>query len=149
MNSLNSSVGQGFVTDALLAAVQHRCSFGGNVSPVGPPPTHRAGKAFAALTLFALLSAHGAVNAQPDADTKTHFDEAMSLYEQCQWTPAFEQLVNLANGGHAEAARVALMMSRYGPALYGSQFATNAWQRERWLAVTTLVPPPVVLHAGY
>ena len=108
MNWPNSSVGQGFVTDALLASVQHRCSFDGNVSPVDPPATHRAGKAFAALTLFALLGAHGAVNAQPDADTKTHFDEAMSLYEQCKWTPAFEQLVNLADGGHAEAARVAM-----------------------------------------
>ena len=149
MNWPNSSVGQGFFTDALLASVRHRCGFGGNVSPVDPLATHRAGKAFAALTLFALLGAHGAVNAQPDADTKTHFDEAMSLYEQCKWTPAFEQLVNLADGGHAEAARVALLMSRNGPALYGTQFGTNASQRKHWLAIATLVPPLVVLHAGY
>lgn len=118
------------------------------MSPVDPPPTHRAGKAFAALTMFVVLSAHGAVNAQPAADSQTNFDQAMSLYERCEWAPAFEQLVNLAEGGHAEAARVALLMSRYGPALYGAQFGTSAWQRERWLAHATRVPPQAVLHTG-
>lgn len=103
-----------------------------------------AAKALAALTLAAaLLGTHAAASAQPSADKQPSLVEAMDSYERCQWGTAFEQLAALADGGHAESARIALLMARLGPTMYGSRFDTGAQQRERWLTLAILLPQQI------
>ena len=48
---------------------------------------------------------------------------------------AFDELSRLADGNHAEAARIALQMHRYGPILYGAQFALSTAQVAHWKVV--------------
>lgn len=101
-------------------------------------------KAVAALTLAAgLLGTHAAASAQPGANMQPSLAKAMDSYERCQWGAAFEQLAALADGGDAESARIALLMARFGPTMYGSRFDANAQQRERWLALAIDLPQQV------
>ena len=101
-------------------------------------------KALTALTLAAaLLGTHAAASAQPSADMQRRLGMAMDSYERCQWGAAFEQLSALADGGHAESARIALLMARFGPTMYGSRFDTDAQQRERWLTLAILLPQQI------
>jgi hypothetical protein len=60
------------------------------------------------------------------------FEAAICLYEQGRWVDAFRQLVHRADLGHAPAAKLALLMLRYGAALYGTQFCADALQIARW-----------------
>lgn len=91
----------------------------------------RAGIALAAAVLaFAAF----AVRAEPavDAAMAVAYDEALAEYERCHWPEAFQALAQLADRGHAQAARVALQMRRFGPALYGWTFTASAAQIGRW-----------------
>jgi hypothetical protein len=60
------------------------------------------------------------------------FDAAMLDYERNHWAEAYAAFGQLADRGHRDAARIALQMWRYGPALYGTSFAADAQQVERW-----------------
>lgn len=57
---------------------------------------------------------------------------ANSDYERNSWQAAFGTLAQLADGGHAEAARIALLMVRYGPALYGQEFGVDRVRMASW-----------------
>jgi hypothetical protein len=67
--------------------------------------------------------------AAPAAPT---FAAAMSAYETNHWAQSYEMLAHLADGGHAEAARIAAQMHRWGPRLYGQRFPASAAQLARW-----------------
>lgn len=69
--------------------------------------------------------------------TETEFSAAMLDYEQHRHQRAFDALARLADGGHAEAARIALLMVAQGPRLYGRRFEIDAVRRERWLDAAT------------
>lgn len=76
----------------------------------------------------ALLAGVGPVRAQDGA-----FERAMLDYEEARHAQAFDALARLADGGHADAARIALLMVSHGPRLYGRRFEVDGVRRERWL----------------
>jgi hypothetical protein len=65
------------------------------------------------------------------------FDAALVHLERCQWPQAFAQLAELADTGHPEAARIALLMHAHGTRLFGGSFKVQAPRRERWLDVAS------------
>lgn len=60
------------------------------------------------------------------------FIGAVRLYEDCHWEFAFERLSTLADQGHAPAAKLVLLMLRYGRPLYGTGFNARPEQIARW-----------------
>lgn len=62
------------------------------------------------------------------------FARAMADYERQHFAAAYQAFWLLADQGHPEAARIALLMSAHGPRLYGQRFAIGEVQRDRWLA---------------
>jgi len=60
------------------------------------------------------------------------FDAALRLYRDGHWTFAFDRLAVLADQDHAPAAKLALLMARYGVMLYGVCFAVEPAQVARW-----------------
>ncbi len=65
------------------------------------------------------------------------FAEALDAYERNHWPRAFQALAELADGGHAEAARWAWLMVRHGPALYHQHFDPDPQRRQRWLTLAS------------
>lgn len=91
--------------------------------------------------VLCLLAAARGVQAQaiaPSTPPKVaqRFDAALVAYERDQWPEAYAALSALADGGHPEAARMALQMRKYGTALYGREFVASAGQvalrKRRW-----------------
>jgi len=60
------------------------------------------------------------------------FDAAVRQYRDGQWVSAFDQLAALADQDHAPAAKLALLMLRYGASLYGVAFSVRPTQVARW-----------------
>ena len=60
------------------------------------------------------------------------FRIAMEAYEAQQWPKAYEQLAAAADAGDASAARVATMMARQGPLLFGQRFDVSPERLQRW-----------------
>ena len=86
------------------------------------------------IAAFALCSAMASGQAQPvpDAQMEREFEAAMQAYERNHWQDAFDALAKLADKGHSEATRVALLMHRFGPVLYGSTFVVSRRQEDLW-----------------
>ena len=76
-------------------------------------------------------SRHAAGRLMPSAS----FDAAIALYERGEWEPAFEMLQRLADTGDAHAAKLVLLMLRYGAPLYGTHFSAMPRQIARWARV--------------
>lgn len=68
----------------------------------------------------------------PGRAAKREFDDAFALFELGRWPQAFELLGALADRGHPQAARLALLMARRGSALFGGHYGASAEQRRRW-----------------
>jgi hypothetical protein len=60
------------------------------------------------------------------------FQVAMRAYEAQQWPQAYAQLSAAADAGDPAAARVATMMARQGPLLFGQHFDVSAERLQRW-----------------
>jgi len=60
------------------------------------------------------------------------FRMAMEAYEAQQWPQAYAQLSAAADAGDAAAARVATMMARQGPLLFGQHFDVSPERLQRW-----------------
>jgi hypothetical protein len=75
--------------------------------------------------------------------TATAFVSAVRLYEDGHWEFAFERLTALADDGHAPAAKLALLMLRYGRALYGKSFSARPAQVARWAQRVLKATPSV------
>ena len=87
--------------------------------------------------VLCLLAVAGGVQAQAVAPTipptaAQQFDAALEAYERNHWSEAYAALSALADGGYPEAARMALQMRQYGPALYGREFVASAVQVAQW-----------------
>jgi hypothetical protein len=80
----------------------------------------------------------------PAAADDTDFARAMQDYDEARHAQAFDALARLADAGHAEAARVALLMSAHGRRLYGRAFDIDAARRARWLDAAA----PVALRSA-
>jgi hypothetical protein len=57
---------------------------------------------------------------------------AMEAYEAQQWPQAYAQLSAAADAGDPSAARVASMMARQGPLLFGQRFDVTPDRLVRW-----------------
>jgi hypothetical protein len=99
---------------------------------MGRDPTRRRAVATLLIAVFAseLAVAQGNVSS-----LAVVFEAAMRDYEAQRFGRAFDTLALLADSGHAEAARIALLMSAQGPRLYGRRFELHPQRRERWLEV--------------
>lgn len=63
------------------------------------------------------------------------FVRALAAYDANHWPQAFAEFAELAGRGHADAARIAALMWRHGPALYRLSFRAGEEQVNRWLDV--------------
>ncbi|MBK9359846.1 MAG: hypothetical protein IPM99_12940 [Rubrivivax sp.] len=84
--------------------------------------------------LAPLVVAGVAAQAQGALHPEQSFEAAMQAYQDGRYPAAYGRFVKLASGGHAEAARIALAMHRYGPQLYGSQWDAAPHQLRDWIA---------------
>jgi hypothetical protein len=73
-----------------------------------------------------------AANGRAPAPADEGFEAAVRLYEAGHWEQAFVNLAALADLGHAPAAKLALLMLRYGATVYGSTFIVHPGQVARW-----------------
>lgn len=69
------------------------------------------------------------------------FVAAMQIYRDGHYPNAYGRLAVLAEGGHAEAARIALPMVRNGPQLYGSDWPASTHQIERRSELASIRQP--------
>ena len=65
------------------------------------------------------------------------FDRAIAHFAHGRWKAAFDELVPLADAGHPEAARIAMLMTTRGPRLFGRTFTASPEQRRLWLGATS------------
>ncbi len=84
------------------------------------------------------LRPHAAVSAERPASVASEFDQAMTWYEKQQFALAYAAMAGLADDGHPEAARIALLMRAHGTRLFGGSYPASAERRARWLACATL-----------
>jgi hypothetical protein len=61
------------------------------------------------------------------------FTEAMTQFKQGQWSGAYGRFAALADHGHPEAARIALVMLRNGETMYGSKWGASQPQIDKWM----------------
>jgi hypothetical protein len=82
----------------------------------------------------ALAFAGGACVAQPvsGAPAADALAAAHEAYERGHWPQAFAAFAQRADEGHAEAARIALLMHRHGSTLYGQHFEASPYQQLQW-----------------
>ena len=71
------------------------------------------------------------------------FRVAMEAYEAQQWPQAYAQLSAAADAGDPAAARVATMMARQGPLLFGQHFDVSPERLQRWDKATRGQAVPV------
>ena len=100
-------------------------------------------RGLAACLAFTALTAFGAAPAQASSGDE-RFITAMKLYHDDRYAAAFGRMVDLADAGHTEAARMALMMLRLGPALYRNQWSASQDQIQHWLALASRRQAPLV-----
>jgi hypothetical protein len=88
---------------------------------------------------FALSNAATAQMANSQQGT---FEQAMVDYDHQHFVAAFDVLARLADAGHPEAARVALLMRAHGPHLYGQRFDVEPARRTAWLGAAAPAASP-------
>jgi hypothetical protein len=86
-----------------------------------------------ALALGAAVSLPAQAQAAPGRDAA--FAAATQEYRAQHYASAYGRFVQLADQGHAEAARIAWMMYRSGPVLFGTQWYASTPQLNAWAAL--------------
>lgn len=74
----------------------------------------------------------GAARAAHAHERAQRFDEALRLLELGGWQASYARLTALADDGHPQAARIALLFAKNGARLFGGAFPASAAQREGW-----------------
>jgi hypothetical protein len=57
---------------------------------------------------------------------------ALQAMQQCRWQEAYEHLVALADDGHPQGARLALLFAQRGTRLFGGHYDATAAQQRAW-----------------
>lgn len=89
-----------------------------------------AGHAQAAGTAAAAVRPYAAASDEVPLDPA--FAHALASLRQGRTSEAYGRLLRLADGGHADAAGVALVMLRHGSALYGTEWTAAPSQVAAW-----------------
>lgn len=89
----------------------------------------------AAAALVALLPQGAAAELTSAAEHERAYAAAQAEYEVGHYVAAYTAFAALADAGHAESARIAMQMRRYGPGLYQMRFAAGPQQIGRWTAL--------------
>lgn len=89
----------------------------------------------ASITLGPAPGPARATSAPRDPAAAPNFGVALAHLEAGAWMRAFTELAVLANGGHASAARIALMMASRGGAMFGGYFHATPRDLTRWKQV--------------
>ena len=89
---------------------------------------------------FAPVDSSAGRSALPRAATGA-LDDARRAYDEGRWEVAYRTFAALADGGDAEAARVAWLMHRHGPSLYRTVLPASETQRLRWQRFSASVVP--------
>lgn len=92
-----------------------------------------------------ILGGAAALGETPDG---TRQRAAMAAYQAGRWTEAFAGLSTLADGGDADAARLAAMMVRQGPLLFGQRFEASPDRQAAWARLTGVRPPSAARHGA-
>lgn len=90
----------------------------------------QSARALAGLAALAASLLSTSALAQGPADAA--LDSAQALYDKGDYDPAYQRFAELADGGHAEASRIAWLMNRHGLRLYGRSFAATPYQQLNW-----------------
>ena len=101
--------------------------------------------------LAALLLCTNAAAATSSVDASrsdARFSEAMDLYSLGRWAAAYGRFAALADQGHAEAARIALLMLRYGSRLYGHDWGASQPQINQWVELAVQRMEAMKAEAG-
>lgn len=93
-----------------------------------------ARRALTALVVVGGLTGAGSAFAQPAsvAPGAREIDAAHAAYEHDHWLEAYTAFTRLADRGDPGAARIARLMHRYGPQLYGQRFEATPYQELFW-----------------
>ena len=67
-----------------------------------------------------------------ETTTKDPLGPALGHFAKGNWAAAFHELKRMADAGHPQAARIALMMNAHGPRLFGGSFLITPVQRRCW-----------------
>lgn len=96
----------------------------------------------AALSVVAVPAAAQTASAPVQAAL---YQAALDDYEANRWPQAYAALARLADAGHGDAARIALLMLRHGRPLYGMDFIASAQQRQHWAHTAGVLVPAASL----
>ena len=95
----------------------------------------------ATAVVAACIALTGTGFAQRNETPGARLRAAMETYQAQAWPQAYAQLAALADAGDPSAARVAAMMARQGPLLFGRRFEVSPERLARWdLAMRGLKP---------
>jgi hypothetical protein len=81
-------------------------------------------------------NASAATPASRLASSDAAFNDAMEQYREGRSSAAYGRFARLADQGHAEAARIALLMFRHGPKLYGHDWGASQPQLRQWMKLS-------------
>lgn len=101
-----------------------------------------------ALAFITCLGAGRALAAPGPEVVPEDFGQAVELYRDCRWAAAYGRFARLADAGHAESARIALLMLWHGRRLYGSEWSAPSAQIERWSRLAALSLPAFSADGG-
>ncbi len=87
--------------------------------------------------LLAVAAAAGSPAARAGAADDAAFVQAMDAYERQHDGAAFQVLARLADAGHPEAARIALLMCVHGARLFRGTCTASDERRRAWLDTAT------------
>jgi hypothetical protein len=90
------------------------------------------GAAQALIGATALVAVCMALAGPRPESAAVRYRAAMEAYQAQQWPQAYAALAALADAGNASAARVAAMMARQGPLLFGQRFDVSPERLARW-----------------
>jgi hypothetical protein len=96
----------------------------------------------AAVWIVACIARPATAEPAPTAGASALPESLLLDYERCHWANAYAAARSLADQGHAEAARLALQMRRYGPTLFGQAFEASPEATQRWLRVAAASASP-------
>lgn len=97
-----------------------------------------AERLLSAFVITVALLGRAAAQEQPPSGTQVSFERAIAEYDVQRFGTAFDLLARLADAGHHEAARIALLMHVHGPRLYWQRFEVDAARRAQWVATALI-----------